>query len=68
MPDRVVIGGGAGTCPMLLDRVVAEARSRCLPRAFAECSFRLSELTEGASVLGAARVARVAMFGAAEHR
>jgi glucokinase len=66
--DRVVIGGGAAACPLLLDKVVAEARQRTLPRAFAECSFRLSELTDGACVLGAARVARVAMFGAAEAR
>jgi predicted NBD/HSP70 family sugar kinase len=66
--DRVVIGGGPGACPLLLDKIVSEARQRTLPRAFAECSFRLSELTEGACVLGAARVARVAMFGAADHR
>lgn len=66
--DRVVIGGGPAACPMLLDAIVAEAKQRTLPRAFAECSFRLSELTEGACVLGAARVARVAMFGAADHR
>ena len=64
--DRVVVGGGPAACPMLLDALVAEARLRTLPRAFAECSFRLSELTEGAGVLGAARVARVAMFGAVE--
>jgi len=66
--DRVVLGGGPTACPLLLDALVVEARQRTLPRAFAECSFRLSELTEGACVLGAARVARVAMFGAADHR
>jgi glucokinase len=62
--DRVVIGGGAAACPLLLEKVVAEAKERTLPRAFAECSFKLSELNDGAAVLGAARVARVAsMFG-----
>jgi glucokinase len=62
--DRVVIGGGAAACPLLLERVVAEAKQRTLPRAFSECSFKLSELNDGAGVLGAARVARVAsMFG-----
>jgi glucokinase len=64
--DRVVIGGGAAACPLLLEKVVAEAKERTLPRAFSECTFKLSELNDGACVLGAARVARVAsMFGGA---
>lgn len=62
--DRVVIGGGAAACQMVLDKVVAEAKTRTLPRAFDECGFRLSELSDRGCVLGAARVARVAsMFG-----
>ncbi len=67
--DRVVIGGGPAACPMLLDEVIAEARRRTLPRAFAGCVFRLSALGEGACVLGAARVARAGtLFGNASRR
>jgi glucokinase len=61
--DRVVLGGPAA-CTVLFDRVVEETKKRTLPRAFAECTFRLSELSDGAGVLGAARLARIAtMFG-----
>jgi glucokinase len=61
--DRVVIGGAAA-CTVLFDRVVTETKKRTLPRAFAECTFRLSGLSDGAGVLGAARLARIAtMFG-----
>jgi glucokinase len=63
--DRVVIGGPAASS-MLLERVVIEARQRTLPRAFAECQIKLSELNDGACVLGAARVARTGTrFGSA---
>jgi glucokinase len=62
--DRVVIGGAPIASPFLLQRIIIETRRRTLPAVFAGCAFQFSELNEGAGVLGAARVARVAsMFG-----
>jgi glucokinase len=58
--ERCVIGGGvAAAGHFLLDRIARETRSRCWPRVFEDCSFRLAELGNDAGVVGAARVAMV---------
>lgn len=60
--ERVVIGGGvAAAGPILLDRIVAEARVRTFPAVFAGCSFAPAALGSDAGVVGAARVAQVGL-------
>ncbi len=60
--ERVVIGGGvAAAGDFLLDRIVRETKTRCWSQAFADCSFRLAELGGDAGVVGAARVAMLAL-------
>lgn len=60
--ERVVIGGGVATAgPILLDRIVSEARRRTFPAVFAGCSFRPAALGSDAGVVGAARVAQVGL-------
>jgi len=64
--ERVVIGGGvAAAGPILLDRIVAEAKQRTFPAVFAGCSFRPAALGSDAGVVGAARVAQVGLRAAA---
>jgi hypothetical protein len=46
---------------ILLDRVVAETRQRTFPAVFAGCSFRPAALGADAGVIGAARVAMLAV-------
>jgi glucokinase len=60
--ERIVIGGGvAAAGPILIDRIVAEARRRTFPAVFAGCSFRPAALGSDAGVVGAARVAQVGL-------
>jgi glucokinase len=60
--ERVVIGGGvAAAGPILIDRIVAEAKQRTFPAVFAGCSFRPATLGSDAGVVGAARVALVGL-------
>jgi glucokinase len=60
--DRVVIGGGvAAAGEFLLERVKDEVRRRVFPQVFADCTFRLAELSGDAGVVGAARVAMVGL-------
>jgi glucokinase len=60
--ERVVIGGGVSAAgPILLDRIVAEAKLRTFPAVFAGCSFVPAALGSDAGVVGAARVAQLGL-------
>lgn len=62
--ERVVIGGGvAAAGPLLLDPIVAEARRRTFAAVFEGCSFRPAALGGDAGVVGAARLAQLALRG-----
>jgi glucokinase len=64
--ERVVIGGGVSAAgPILLDRIVAEAKRRTFPAVFAGCSFVPAALGSDAGVVGAARVAQLGLRAAA---
>lgn len=60
--ERIVIGGGVSAAgPILLDRIVAEAKLRTFPAVFAGCSFVPAALGSDAGVVGAARVAQLGL-------
>jgi glucokinase len=60
--ERVVIGGGVSAAgPILLDRIVAEAKLRTFPAVFSGCSLVPAALGSDAGVVGAARVAQVGL-------
>jgi glucokinase len=60
--DRVIVAGGvAAAGAFLLDRIVAQVQRRTFPQIFADCSFRVAELGPDAGVVGAARVALLAL-------
>jgi glucokinase len=62
--DRVVLGGGvSGAGRFLLDRVVDHTRRRVFCQVLEECGFALAELGGEAGVVGAARVASLALAG-----
>jgi glucokinase len=62
--DRVVLGGGvAAAGDFLLARVAEEVRQRVFPQVFADCTFKLAELSGDAGVVGAARVAMIGLAG-----
>jgi glucokinase len=60
--ERVVIGGGVSAAgPILLDRIVAEAKRRTFPAIFGGCSIVPAALGSDAGVVGAARVAQLGL-------
>jgi glucokinase len=60
--ERVVLAGGvAAAGSFFLDRIVEETRRRTYPQVFADCTFRPAELGGDAGVVGAARVAMLAL-------
>lgn len=60
--DRVVLGGSvAAAGDFLLGRVCEEVRQRTFQQVFADCAFKLAELSGDAGVVGAARVAIIGL-------
>jgi glucokinase len=60
--DRIVLGGGvAAAGDFLLTRITEAVRKRTFAQVFADCSFRLAELSGDAGVIGAARVAIIGL-------